>query len=214
MSSLKKVQVLPNYIYTQVISNEITDEVMSVVSDPDLYEDESDTGLYQSEEAGNLHEHPKLKEFVGVVQNAIDGVCLQQRIECKLQITQMWANKITPGGVHPPHHHPNSVISGVFYPTVIDSQLEIATPSIWYPLAGGYDFRNTLDVMHVEKAILVQTLDANKNSLVLFPSSLQHGVSCNSIDVFRDRFSISFNTWISGPFGKSEFFAGAVSDNK
>tara|TARA_E500000331_G_scaffold217026_1_gene207998 strand:- start:64 stop:822 length:759 start_codon:yes stop_codon:yes gene_type:complete len=110
-----------------------------------------------------------------------------------LVITQSWLNKNPKGESHHEHSHPNSFISGVWYPQVnketppiqftkaLTSQIELAPKNY-------NNYNCTTFLMPVDQG-----------SLILFPSSLRHSVPPNQSDT--ERISLSFNTWPKGNFG-------------
>ena len=115
------------------------------------------------------------------------------KTEDKLKITQSWINRSKKGESHRLHHHPNSVISGVFY-----VYSEENSPHIQFyrsdvlPYQFNCDGFNeyTSDFYHQPPQI---------GALLLFPSHVSHFVEQNNADT--DRLSISFNTTFDGVCG-------------
>lgn len=108
-------------------------------------------------------------------------------------ITQSWINKSGKGESHQEHFHPNSMVSGVWYP-VIGEKL----PPI--------QFRNKTqrDVsLQCEKSnnfnCGIALLPIKMGQLILFPSNLNHSVPTNQSET--ERISLSFNTWCKGSLG-------------
>ena len=114
----------------------------------------------------------------------------------KFVITQSWINRNSKGEFHHLHAHPNSIISGVWYP-----QVGRETPPI------------SFSTLH-EKRIVIppveynscngenQHVHANQGEMIMFPSYLKHSVPPNKSD--EERISLSFNTWIRGSLGSKE----------
>ena len=112
-----------------------------------------------------------------------------------LAVTQSWVSIKEPDEKHTFHRHPNSLISGVFYwqdppfeeitfkrPTKI-SHFEIdRDPSIESNYAWDLHYFQPL-----------------KNTLILFPSDLEHGVQENSYS--KNRKCLAFNSMISEIIG-------------
>tara|TARA_R100001443_G_C3297027_1_gene164285 strand:- start:70 stop:687 length:618 start_codon:yes stop_codon:yes gene_type:complete len=115
------------------------------------------------------------------------------RYEQEFFITQSWVNKKSKGVAHHEHRHPNSIVSGVWYPHISKDTSPIL-------------FSN----LH-EKNIVVEPVEyndfnadsykllVNSGSLILFPSYVKHSVPPNQCD--EDRMSLSFNTWTKGSLG-------------
>jgi len=112
-------------------------------------------------------------------------------------ITQSWLNVTKPGETHHIHHHPNSIISGVFYiSTEEDDTITFLDPNV-----------------KIKKIIELAAKEYNQwnssnwffpvenNVLILFPSWLEHKVESNE-KATTDRISISFNTFVRGTLGK------------
>jgi uncharacterized protein (TIGR02466 family) len=115
-------------------------------------------------------------------------------------ITQSWANFTEPGQYHHKHSHPNSIISGVFYP-----QADRETDKIYFYkdgyeriklTAGEYNPYNSESWWY----------ETGAGDLIIFPSSLTHMVQTKQGD--GTRISISFNTFLKGYIGSDENLTG------
>ena len=125
----------------------------------------------------------KLKEYVVNIMGS----------DNEMIITQSWLNRNGKAESHHEHKHPNSMISGVWYPQIheklppiqfIDSQQRDVSLSIKQ-----YNNFNSATFL----------LPMKKGELILFPSNLQHSVPANHSD--EERISLSFNTWCKGNLG-------------
>lgn len=115
-------------------------------------------------------------------------------------ITQSWANFTEPGQYHHKHSHPNSIISGVFYP-----QADRETDKIYFYKdgyeriklpAGEYNPYNSESWWY----------ETGTGDLIIFPSHLTHMVHTKQ---GKDtRISISFNTFVKGYIGSDESLTG------
>tara|TARA_R100000152_G_C6741501_1_gene165291 strand:- start:30 stop:1043 length:1014 start_codon:yes stop_codon:yes gene_type:complete len=111
----------------------------------------------------------------------------------EMVITQSWLNKNGRGESHHEHAHPNSMISGVWYPQINETlpPIEFRTPS------------------HRDVTMQIETynqfnsatflLPMKMGELIMFPSNLSHSVQPNQSD--EERISLSFNTWCKGNLG-------------
>ena len=115
-------------------------------------------------------------------------------------ITQSWANFTEPGQYHHKHSHPNSIISGVFYP-----QADRETDKIYFYkdcyeriklTAGEYNPYNSESWWY----------ETGAGDLIIFPSHLTHMVQTKQGD--GTRISISFNTFVKGYIGSDESLTG------
>ena len=116
---------------------------------------------------------------------------------CKLIITQSWCNYAGINESHHKHRHPNSIVSGVYYPQTNEDD------KIFF-----YNDRMTRSVINVDKLSYNQFnsetwwLPTEENSLILFPSDLPHSVE-NRTTNEPDRISLSFNTFYKGEIGNN-----------
>ena len=122
--------------------------------------------------------------------------------DVKLRITQSWCNYTEPGQFHHKHAHPNSFISGVFYP-----QANKNTDKIYF-------------YKDVYEQIKIPTtdwntwnseswwLEAEQGALYIFPSGLTHMVE--TVEGTQTRISLSFNTFPVGLVGEEESLTGLV----
>ncbi len=108
-------------------------------------------------------------------------------------ITQSWVNKSGKGESHHEHVHPNSIVSGVWYP-VISEKL----PPIQFRSKNQRDVSlSTAKFNNFNSATFLLPMKAGE--LILFPSNLTHSVPANQSET--ERISLSFNTWAKGSLG-------------
>jgi len=115
------------------------------------------------------------------------------KTQCQFYMTNSWQNKNSQGQPHDLHNHRNSVLSGVFYINVENSQNSICFNRITPPFfmefeTSEYTSYNSID----------WTIPVEDNMLIIFPSTLYHNVPINYTAVPRR--SISFNTFVQGNF--------------
>jgi uncharacterized protein (TIGR02466 family) len=115
-------------------------------------------------------------------------------------ITQSWSNYTEPGQYHHKHAHPNSIISGVFYP-----QANKETDKIYF-YKSGYERIQ----IHTEDFNAWNSeswwFETGAGDLIIFPSNLTHMVQTKQGD--GTRISISFNTFVKGYMGSDESLTG------
>ena len=102
--------------------------------------------------------------------------------------SQSWISHKYPGEEHIQHHHPNSLISGIFYYGQMDNNV----PHVIFhkpPFNYSTHPRETLEANeHNYKNFSLLPLPG---TLVLFPSELQHSVPKNETNIIRK--SLAFN---------------------
>ena len=111
-----------------------------------------------------------------------------------IKITNSWTNITRGAQSHHPHKHANSFISAVFYiqtsnedSIYFDSQKE-----------NYIDFEKKINEFNCQTWIL----PVKKNMLIIFPSTLKHGVG-QIKDNRIDRISLSFNSFVFGELGSN-----------
>ena len=125
----------------------------------------------------------KLKEFVSNIMGS----------DAEMVITQSWLNRNGKGELHHEHTHPNSMVSGVWYPQINEKLPPIQFKTgqqigMAFPIKK-YNYYNSETFL----------LPLKKGELILFPSTLSHSVPINRSD--EERISLSFNTWCKGSLG-------------
>lgn len=150
----------------------------------------TDTHVLDREELSDLK--TVIKKHVDVFFRDV----LKAQPSCSLRITQSWCNYSESDEHHHLHNHPNSAISGVYYP-----QAEHPMDCI--------NFHTHLGVYHTAVQYITEPnpftsacflLPANTGTLFLFPSYLLH-----SVEPIKERpstrISLSFNTFYTGSVG-------------
>lgn len=113
-----------------------------------------------------------------------------------LRITQSWANYTKQNQYHHKHTHPNSMVSGVFYPQADRSFDRI------------YFFKEKYERIKISPQEWNAWnsdswwYDVGSGDLILFPSHLTHMVDTKNDDALR--ISIAFNTFVTGVVGVDE----------
>ena len=136
-------------------------------------------------ELGNIRSfiEAKLHDFISNIYASED----------KLVITQSWLNRSKKGESHHLHVHPNSIISGVWYP-----QLNVESPCIHFTKERKKEVSfHSKQFNEFNSETYVPEI--NEGDLILFPSNLSHSVPLNESD--QERISLSFNTWVKGNLG-------------
>ena len=112
-----------------------------------------------------------------------------------LAVTQSWVSIKEPNEKHTFHRHPNSLISGVFYwqdPPFEEITFKRPTKLSHFEI----DRDPSIESNYAWDLHYFQPL---KNTLILFPSDLEHGVQENSYS--KNRKCLAFNSMISEIIG-------------
>jgi len=159
---------------------------------------------------------PAISNFSSVDKNVLNALPMQQikafvdehlqrymlqvfntSNDVSLKVTQSWLTLSGKGQSHHVHTHPNSIVSGVLYINLGQTDginFHRSEDPIWYELIRREEnYYNALQYF-------VQTAPGD---LLLFPSNVRHGVHQMQEDI--QRVSLSFNTFFSGKLGRDEF---------
>jgi uncharacterized protein (TIGR02466 family) len=128
-------------------------------------------------------------EYFKTTVNPVDGI--------EIYITQSWFNVTNNTQFHHKHYHPNSYISGVFYVSGEGEADKIVFNAPHRPYL--------LEVNPVEWNLFNSKswwLSANTGDIIMFPSTLEHGVPTPTNST--PRMSIAFNTFLRGNLGDKD----------
>jgi uncharacterized protein (TIGR02466 family) len=140
----------------------------------------------------NLPELQNIKNFFDSALNLYIKELLKGQ-DFNLYITQSWVNFTEKHESHHFHNHPNSFLSGVFY-----IQVDPMNDSIIFNKEPDFLFSTPVSELNMFNANSWEYKPKN-GDLLIFPSSLSHGVPIKKTD--GTRISISFNTFIKGSIG-------------
>ena len=150
-----------------------------------------------------LHKNYLYGEFFNWCHECLETVRVINDYGCdSIKITLSWANKYDRGSSIHPHVHPNSVISGIFYPheTKCDTIFGRSSPwSIGNIYEDGINSCSLWAGKNIDDEMLqFHKLKSESGCLYLFPSHLKHMTEENLED---SRYTISFNSFVSGNIG-------------
>ena len=146
----------------------------------------------------HMHKHESAKPLLKhIVRLSHEYMKFMSYKEHKLEITGMWYNVQKKGQSHHPHTHSNTYLAGSFY-----LQADPQCPPIVF-----IDNRNIGSILPAHSKQTVHNARSRHypplpNSIIIFPSWLQHFVSASESDT--NRISVSFNVMIRGEAGSVE----------
>ena len=142
----------------------------------------------------------KLRDFIETSVADYFTTVHNPKHKVDLKITQSWANYTEPGQWHHKHAHPNSFVSGVFYP-----QANRETDKIYFYRAGFQQIKFPPENWNIYNSES-WWFEVGTGDLVLFPSSLEHMVE--TVQGNQTRISLSFNTFPVGSIGEEVSLTG------
>jgi uncharacterized protein (TIGR02466 family) len=198
MSNRELLQLFPIPVLISKYEKDLSEELEYVKSLEYNLNTPETQKIYSKQSSDTfLLDNPQLKNIREFIDSQINFY-VNDVLECsnKLKITQSWANITDNGKKHHEHRHPNSIVSGVFY-----FQINKTLPPI--------EFRNKNNEMysftiknHNNFNAETFLLPLETGELILFPSTLYHGVPENVSTT--PRISLAFNTFETESLGKIE----------
>ena len=196
-------QLFPEPVYFSKLERSLTKKELRTV---DEYKKKIriNVGNYQTKDKYVL-EHKILKslkkDMTKMVIDYFDKiVCTSNSITP--YITQSWLNFTKPNEYHHHHSHPNSYISGVFY---IDAIKDVDKIKF-------YKWRHEPHELEMAQYNIFNSrswsYSVEKGDIILFPSSLMHGV--DNKKGIGTRISLSFNVFFKGKIGNAEKSTGLI----
>jgi uncharacterized protein (TIGR02466 family) len=142
----------------------------------------------------------KLRDFIESKVSEYFAEIYNPKNNVNLQITQSWANYTNFGEFHHKHAHPNSFVSGIFYPQA-DKNLD----KIYFYNDEFQQIKlppKDWNIWNSES----WWFEVGTGDLILFPSSLSHMVE--PVQTEQTRISLSFNTFPVGLVGEAVSLTG------
>ena len=184
--------LFPTIIYKEQNGAVLTNDELSFINNVPL----NDHGLGNSVSKDvfllDNKELSRLKSILTThLNNYLNDV---MKIDNTVYITNSWLNLTRKSQEHTLHSHSNSVLSGVFYISVSDSQPQISFSRLDYPFMLNMKAREYHSANSMEWNVPVFD-----NDVIVFPSKLHHAVLPNPTD--NERISIAFNSFVKGTIG-------------
>ena len=134
-----------------------------------------------------LHTISYFKSLTKIIDEVTKQILEESGYEFeKIEITNMWGNKLETGQTHPPHTHSNNTLSGVYY-LKGGSQIQFFDPR---PAANILKPRNT---PNWDNSGMLQ-FNSDVDVALIFPSWLMHWVPSTP----NERISVAWNTLVRG----------------
>jgi len=195
--------LFPTAVGLYSLDRELSEEELSFIKNQETH---NNTGNTTSNDR-NMLEHEELKDLREFLVSKVDEYFKQvhnPKHDVELKITQSWCNYTSPGQFHHKHAHPNSFISGVFYP-----QADVEKDRIFFYKDGYQQIKMPPEDWNLWNSES-WWFEAGTGKLVLFPSSLTHMVPNTESE--QTRISLSFNTFPIGYVGTDEELTGLHVD--
>tara|TARA_B100000900_G_scaffold389049_1_gene381613 strand:- start:976 stop:1593 length:618 start_codon:yes stop_codon:yes gene_type:complete len=150
-----------------------------------------------------LNSIPDLKEDI---QNHCERYIkkyLKVSDNAKFYLLNSWSNIHSSGEKSQIHYHGNSLLSGVYYPILPKNSGNISfhksglyTNTFHQSILFDYDEETEVNCGQY-------SMEIKEGTIIIFPSHLEHSVERNKSN--ENRYSIAFNFYVKGKFGKEEY---------
>lgn len=148
--------------------------------------------ITKNQDVLGLKELSSVRKYVDDALNEFFQSVYKPQREVRLDITQSWINFSKKGDYHHTHTHQNSFLSGVFYIKADREKDKI------YFYKEEYAQLRVYSKEYNEYNSYSWWIEVGGGDLLLFPSSMSHGVNTVETD---ERISLSFNTFPVGLLG-------------
>lgn len=185
------IAIFPTSIYSDSINRTLNEEELSFIKNIKYCKNEYNS-VSENSYVLNSPEMMFLKmDLLKICNDYFKNVYCPEK-DLYLDITQSWLNKTNKTEQHHRHHHYNSFASGVFYIETSE------TDSIKFdkPIASPFKFDTTEWNLFNSSS---WSLPTPKNTVLLFPSMLEHSVVPKQDDT--ERISLAFNCFFKGRLG-------------
>jgi hypothetical protein len=212
---MKKIEILPSYIYEFDMPEEITNKVLHFVKDLQYKKTLQRTN--QSSESMSLHKEDIFKQAHSVIKDKMNDLIKELKFTInEFKIVNTHANVTKKGEWHTPHDHANAVFSSVWYLNDCDCETYFYRLNDWMdnwvnmypPRTTGGSMGSTFSFKYLHwydvegnplvegfKPFIIHKQKSIKNKVLLFPAKLLHLTNANKNDY--PRYTVTFNMFPS-----------------
>lgn len=191
--------LFPQPVGIYKLQRDLNSKELSFIKKQEMYDNMGNTTSIDNTILCNK-EMTKLRDFIESKISEYFKTIYNPKHDVNLRITQSWINYTEPGGYHHRHHHPNSFISGVFYP-----QADRTADKIHFYKSGFQMIKFPPESWNSWNSES-WWFEVGTGDLLLFPSSLEHMVQ--TVESDQTRISLSFNTFPVGSIGEEVSLTG------
>jgi uncharacterized protein (TIGR02466 family) len=191
--------IFPQPVGIYKLDRNLTDKELSFVKNQETRPNSGNTTSVNV----NVLRHRQMTKLRDFIENCVTDYFKQvhnPKHKVNLRITQSWCNYTEPGQNHHKHAHPNSFVSGVFYPQAVRE-----TDKIFFYRSGYEQIKLPPENWNLWNSES-WWFEVGTGDLILFPSSLEHMVEPVVGD--QTRISIAFNTFPVGNVGEELSLTG------
>jgi uncharacterized protein (TIGR02466 family) len=187
---MKPVELFTLPIYEFKISLDLASKILSEISSQDNRENQTNTTIHPGGGSYyNIELFTILEDFIHQVKE------LYYNNEVNLVISECWGTKTAKFQKHHIHTHSNSIISGIVYLTDhpgATTEFYVKNEWCWT--------EELLKLGKSNKLMKTASVKPEIGKVILFPSNILHSTKPNLSA--KERYTLSFNTFVSGKLGK------------
>lgn len=146
--------------------------------------------------SNKILENKQLKKEKNIFKDCIKKYLDVLSYNKEFKILNSWSTKTEINAASQPHLHKNTWISAVYYPESNDG----FSISFIRNLLDNYFFHLEYENSYNKYSNTEWVVKPNKDTLLIFPSNLQHKINLNTSD--KTRYSLAFNVTPVGVFNK------------
>jgi len=191
--------LFPTAVGFEKLGRDLTEDELKFIREQVRYPNEGNT-TSENRKLLKSVELTEIREFIEDAMLEYFKSVYAPKFDVTPYITQSWANYTEPGQYHHKHAHPNSIISGVFYP-----QASRELDKIYFYKEGYERIKFPTDNYNHWNSES-WWFEVGAGDLILFPSNLTHMVQTKQGE--GTRISIAFNTFVKGYIGSDESLTG------
>ena len=189
-TSIESIFPTDIYLFNDVLEPEYVDSMKEDIINSSKQKERKN---WQSD--SYIHYLPKYKALSEMIMKGAKYVFEDKKYDYDtFEITNMWSNILKSGENHRPHTHSNNILSGVYY---VESD-ETANINFYDPRPSAGVLVPKISKFDKTNSGLWQ-FKSTTNSMIMFPSWLQHFVPVNTSN--KIRISIAFNVMLKGIVG-------------
>ena len=207
---MEELSILPRKIYKFEANPKLIEDALPLLRE-EVYVQNQVNKTTDNNYLLNDEKYIAIKDWI---MSCLENLRLEMGYFCdELTITQSWANYSGPGDWHPPHIHPNAILSGILYLTESVGYTQFMCPNDWYITAASNQLQSIKVSFEPEKSVCNDEYISSPGDLIIFPSSFMHEAAPHEGEG-NDRITISFNVFPSGKIGINDNLSGLTIEVK
>lgn len=206
---MEELSILPRKIYKFKADPKLIEDALPLLREEEYRPNQAN----RTTDNDYLLNDEKYKDIKEWIMSCLEKLRVEMNYLCdELTVTQSWANLSGPGDWHPPHIHPNSILSGIIYLTESVGYTQFKCPNDWY-ITSNTQVQAIKVSFEPEASVSNDEYISSPGDMIIFPSSFMHGADPHEGEN-NDRITISFNVFPTGKIGRDDYLSGLTIEVK